>query len=120
MTTNAKKLVLLLGVVLTLWGAAPAGAQPAEPYQSPQRAMCEEELKKDAGWYAELKLQLKDDVHAEESATFTRNNRHVVIAYAAIWVLTIGFVVFLWMRQQALKTELARLSSELARAAKDE
>ncbi len=124
MTKPTTILFALLATLALGHGAAHA-IQPAEPgpnaapYVSPDRARCEAELGKDLGWYAELKLQLKDDVHRDEYATFQRNNRHVIIAYAAIWVLTVGFALLMFLRQRALHVELARLKSDLTRAAKD-
>ncbi len=112
-----KQILILIALLLT---ATAAYAEDDKPYVSPDRAHCEEELVKDRAWHDDLELQLYDNVHEKESATFTRNNQHVILAYAAIWVLTAGFVVFLWMRQQKLKTELARLTADLAKATKDE
>ena len=33
----------------------------------------------------------------------------MILAYAAMWIVAAGFVVFLWMRQMGLKTEIARV-----------
>ncbi len=121
-TTRLATIVLLLATLLvpvTALAIQPQERSPEAPYVSPDRDRCEIELRKDLAWYATLKLQLRDDVHADESATFTRNNRHVIIAYIAIWVLTVGFVVMMFLRQGRLQAEVARLSSELARATKD-
>lgn len=119
-TTRLVTLVLLLATLLVPVTAFAIEARvPDEPYVSPDRDKCEAELRKDLAWYATLKLQLRDDVHADESATFTRNNRHVIIAYIAIWVLTVGFVVMLFLRQGKLQAEIARLGGELAKASKD-
>lgn len=131
MITMHKPPILVPILLLLALGAATASAQPAaqpyappaaattDGYASPDRARCEAELRKDAGWYAELKLQLKDDVHQDEYATFQRNNKHVIIAYAAIWVLTVGFAFLMWLRHGKLAGELARLKSDIARGAKD-
>jgi CcmD family protein len=111
-------------VLLALLGGVAHAIEPKEPspsdapYVSPDRAKCEVEISKDLGWYAELKLQLKDDVHQDEYATFKRNNQHVIIAYAAIWVLTVGFAVLMWMRQKGLHAELARLKADIDKGSK--
>src|SRR5438270_8126895 len=38
--------------------------------------------------------------HDREAAVWTRNENHVIYAYAAIWILTMGFVGMMFMRQQ--------------------
>jgi hypothetical protein len=57
--------------------------------------------------------------HKRAAEDIAENERHVIYAYAAMWLLAAGFVVFLWWRQQALKTELAALRRELDAATKD-
>jgi hypothetical protein len=47
------------------------------------------------------------------------DQRQVILAYAALWVIAAGFVVFLWRKQGALKAEIAALRRELEDAAKD-
>ena len=112
---------LAITLLLALAGSRAATAQPAkEPprsYQSPMRAQCEAELAKDKGWNAELRDSLRPSVHEAEAALITRNNKHVVMAYAAIWILTVGFVVLLWFRQRRLLAELDALEKKVAKAA---
>jgi CcmD family protein len=79
---------------------------------------CLEELQ-DAGFSSELDKILVRRVHEEEAARFTQDQRHVILAYIAIWVLTAGFVGFLFLRQGKLRAEIERLSAEVERAAKD-
>ena len=57
--------------------------------------------------------------HKAAADQIAENERHVIYAYAAMWLLAAGFVVFLWWRQQALKTELAALRRELDAATKE-
>lgn len=78
-------------------------------------------------------IQLKDKVereqvlndvcilsqHKEAQADIAKNERHVIMAYAAMWLVAAGFVLFLWRRQQALKTEIAQLRRDLDAATKD-
>ena len=126
-TRFAAIVILALAVAGTLGSLSPARADQApEPpaatsgeYHSPLRATWRDEVRKDAGLKADIETALREGVHTRESATFTRNNRHVVIAYLAIWVLTVGFVVMMFLRQGRLQAEIARLSGELTRAAKD-
>jgi hypothetical protein len=57
--------------------------------------------------------------HEEAQDHIQRNERHVVLAYAALWVIAAGFVVFLWRRQGALRGEIAQLRRDLEAAGKD-
>lgn len=111
---------------VALAGVAPAAAQepgsaaaPAEPYRSPKRSECEDELAKDADWQADVKARLAPEVHEEDAQQMLTNRRHVVMAYAALWALAAGFVVFLWVRQRGLQAEIARLGREIEQATKD-
>lgn len=112
---------LAIAALLALAGSRAARAQPAkEPpraYQSPMRAQCEAELAKDRGWNAELKDSLRPSVHEAEAALIQKNKKHVVMAYAAIWILTVVFVILLWFRQRRLLAELAALEAKVAKAA---
>lgn len=62
---------------------------------------------------AEVELQ-----HENAAKAIAKNEKHVVLAYAALWVLAAGFLLFLWRRQQALKTEIANLKRDLEAATK--
>jgi hypothetical protein len=39
------------------------------------------------------------------------------MSYAALWMLSVAFLVLLWLRQQRLSAEIARLESDLKKAA---
>jgi CcmD family protein len=99
--------------------AAGAAQTPGEPYRSAMRSQCEDELARDADWRADVKLRLAPEVHAEDAQQMLTNRRHVVMAYAVLWVLVAGFVVFMWMRQRGLQAEIARLGREIEQATKD-
>ena len=57
--------------------------------------------------------------HQDAQYHVEKNERHVIYAYAAMWLVAAGFVVFLWRRQIALRGEIARLRADLDAAAKD-
>lgn len=99
--------------------AAAAPATPDAPYRSAMRSQCEDELAKDADWRADIKLRLAPDVHTEDAQQMLTNRRHVVMAYAALWALVAGFVVFMFVRQRNLQAEIARLEREIEQATKD-
>jgi hypothetical protein len=62
----------------------------------------------------ELTLQ----AHEDAAAHIEKNERHVVYAYSAMWVVSALFVIFLWLRQQKLNTEIVHLRADLAAAIK--
>jgi hypothetical protein len=109
-----------LPVVIACALLAPLGsAMAAEPYRSPMRAQCEAELDKDRGWWAELRQSVRPDVHEEDAKIMLRNKKHVVIAYGALWGLTVLFLVMMWLRQRRLVAEMERLAQQIARAASE-
>ena len=56
--------------------------------------------------------------HKAAGDAIAKDQKHVILAYAALWLLAAGFVVFLWRRQQALKTEIGQLRRDLEAASK--
>jgi hypothetical protein len=55
-------------------------------------------------------------VHRAEEKAIAKNERHVILAYAAMWVIAAGFLMMLWRRQQRLVAEIGQLHRELAEA----
>jgi hypothetical protein len=115
--------------------AAPAADAPAAPPASAQDA---EELRKTCAaalnanpefakavvaTYDKKAVELLDkqtlEQHTSAAAQVAENERHVIYAYAAMWILAALFLVYMWMRQQSLKNELLALRRELDAAAKD-
>lgn len=96
--------------------ASESGKPARPPYDSPYRQSCETELSKDSAWWFDLEARLRAQIHRQAAKEITTNNRHVVLAYGAMWLAAIGFVVVMWRRQQALKREIERLSRELKKA----
>lgn len=114
---KCKQIFLACVVLLCVGGQGVAQVKTDAPYQSPQKATCNAEFEKDAVWQAELKNRFRADLHEEESASMLRNNRHVVAAYGVIWVMMLGFMLYMYLNQRGLGTEIARLESELKKAA---
>ncbi|HEY5951870.1 MAG TPA: hypothetical protein VIV40_40520 [Kofleriaceae bacterium] len=133
------KLALIL--VLGLTGAAaaqpapapPAGdTQPAPPAASPAadaHKACVDALNADPALakrvvetYNKKAVEAIDqqtiDAHKRAAADIAENERHVIYAYAVMWIVAALFLVYMWRRQQGLKTELAQLRRELDAAAK--
>jgi hypothetical protein len=68
---------------------------------------------------AELRLQADQEQHQKAASAVEKNQKHVIMAYAAMWIIAAGFVMFLWRRQQALRGEIAGLKADLDAAIKD-
>jgi hypothetical protein len=54
----------------------------------------------------------------DAATSIARNEKHVLLAYMAMWVIAAGFLIFMWRRQQRLQTEIAQLRRDLEAAAK--
>ena len=67
---------------------------------------------------ANERLALVKKDHEDAALAIAKNERHVILAYAALWLLAAAFVIFLWRRQQLLKSEIAQLRSDLEAASK--
>lgn len=112
--------------------AAPASAesqppaQPPAPAQPPPdaRKLCTDAMNADPQFAAAIvkvadeKAAAKRDAdtlatHQDAVARVQKNERHVIYAYAAMWIVAAAFVLFLWRRQQALNAEIATLRRDL-------
>ena len=61
-----------------------------------------------------------EKLHQDAAARVATNEKHVILAYAAMWLAAVGFLVFLWRRQQGLKDQIARLTSDLDKALRED
>jgi hypothetical protein len=122
--------VLLLALAAVFVPPSNAAAQPESEanYASPMREQCEAELGRDHKWAASLqakiravyKNEVRPDVHTEDAGLMLTNKKHVVMAYSALWLLVVGFVALLWVRQQKLVSEIARLERDVKKAVEEE
>lgn len=110
-------------------------AQPPQPAPSPAelRATCAAALNANPTFANDLLRQLDEkkvvelakaqeafaSVQVEAGARVAKNQRHVIMAYAVMWVAAAVFVLFLWLRQRALRSQIDVLRSDLAAALKD-
>ena len=62
---------------------------------------------------------LRPEIHETDAQRMLRNKKHVVYAYAALWILTALFVLFMFLKQKNLTAELVRLRKDLDDAAKE-
>jgi hypothetical protein len=124
-------------------GSAAAGApapdqQPVPVPAAPaiDRAACTAAIAADDAWARELvtteqMVRIVKNIHGEELVAMSRaaavkdaesiakNKRHVIAAYAAMWLLSVAFLVFLWRRQAGLRGQIAQLERDLAAALED-
>lgn len=115
-TTILSLLVLMVGLALAP-RLASAQVKGAAPYVSEQRDQCIAELAKDAEIRVACMTAYSDEFHAQDARQITKNNKHVVMAYAALWGIVALFVVGMWLRQRKLTEQILRLEAELKKAA---
>lgn len=95
--------------------------QPPEPTPEELRKICADAMNKNPMFAEQIVKTINEDTylqHARAADAVKKNEKHVVMAYAAMWVLAAGFLLFLWRRQQSLKSEIANLKRDLEAAAK--
>lgn len=96
---------------------ASAQVKSPGPYVSEMRDACIAELAKDAEIRVACMTQYTDEFHAQDARQVTKNNKHVVMAYAALWAVVAIFVVGMWVRQRKLSEQIIKLEAELKKAA---
>ena len=83
---------------------------------------CMAAINSDQQWTDELastiEKRVRFKVHNEEAELIALNKKHVVLAYAVLWLISMGFLFSQWRRQQALKRQIAHLKSDLESAIK--
>jgi CcmD family protein len=138
MRNAMRSLVLFVVLLVPVWAAADPTSGP-EPTPAPAldpaaalqlRKTCADAMNanptfaddivraadKDA---AERRLAADTKQHDEAARHIATNERSVIVAYAAMWIVAAGFVIFLSKRQQALRGEIAQLRRDLDAAAKE-
>lgn len=95
--------------------------QPPEPTPAELRKICADAMNTSPGFADDIVKTINEDTarqHEKAAAAIAKNEKHVIMAYAAMWVIAAMFLMFLWRRQQALKGEIANLKRDLEAAAK--
>ena len=112
--------------------AVPTEAQPLAAAAAPavSKDACLAFIDADPALSAELTAKLRAHIdeqfwrdqeaatkkrHNDDATLIATNKRHVVMAYAAMWLLAVGFLAFLWQRQRGLVARLGELEARLSR-----
>lgn len=102
--------------------AAPTPAPGAQGGATPLalKHTCMAAINNDQEWTNELRGMVQKrmtfEAHDADAKLIALNKRHVVMAYAALWLLAVGFLLMQWRRQQALREQLEALRRELGAA----
>jgi hypothetical protein len=116
------KILLILALLCGIAAADGSGAAPAaapdpqlEAYKtSCTAAMNDPKYAESLALIIDKRLDQKTiDAHKDALYHIQKNEDHVIYAYAAMWVIAALLVAFLFLRQQALKTEIAALRRDL-------
>jgi hypothetical protein len=131
-----KKLIILvvLGFCVAVSGVAVAeqaalpepATAPVDPQADANRKACVDAMNANPEFARSIVLtadkqsdQRTIDAHVSTAKHIAKNQTHVILAYAAMWIIATLFVVFLWRRQQLLKLEILQLRKDLDAAAKE-
>jgi hypothetical protein len=91
--------------------------------QLTQRLLVDDEganelTKENLEWRALMKKELATEIHQQDADEMATNRKHVIMAYAALWVITALFIIYMYMRQVRLREEIARLERDIRDAAR--
>lgn len=119
------KLIVL--VLLVIGNVAAAESPPPAPSAADEaaRKTCVEAMNANPAFAKSIVATADKQIdartiaaHEQAAANIAENERHVLLAYAAMWIIAALFVVYLWRRQQALRMEIAQLRKDLDAAGK--
>ena len=71
-------------------------------------------------WNAQQLLEQSDAVQRADARAIATNKRHVILAYAGMWLVAVAFLILMWRRQQKLVAQIAGLKRDLDAALKDD
>jgi hypothetical protein len=102
----------------------PPAMPSATPTAAQLRQICADAMNADPSFKAAIQNSIDKQIdqqvlaaHEDADLHIQKNEKHVIIAYAALWALAALFVVFLWLRQLGLKREIDALKRDLEAAA---
>ena len=115
------RLLILISLVLAPTVALAQPSPPASADTAANRKACADAMNGDPTFAQAIVETINADTakqHREASVAVAKNEKHVFMAYAAMWVLAAAFLFFMWRRQQGLKNEIAQLKRDLEAAVK--
>ena len=122
------RIVIFLSVLCVAYSVAAAEsfAQPDSQSRLDLKQLCVRTMNTDPQFAASIVATVDRQIdnktlaaHADADYHIRKNQRHVVYAYAAMWLIAVAFVWFLFRRQVALQTEIEALRRDLDAAAKE-
>ena len=115
-----KKLIILVCLALSV-----SAASAQAPDVAALRKTCADAMNADPAFAKAIAAtvdkqidQKTIDAHTQANAFIAKNERHVLLAYGAMWVIAALFVAFFWIRQQKLRAEITQLRKDLDAAGK--
>ena len=103
----------------------PAAGAPARPPTDANREACVAAMNANPEFAKSIIATVDKQIdaktiaaHEQAAQQIAENEKHVLLAYAVMWLIAAGFVVFLWRRQQVLKGEIEQLRKDLEAAGK--
>jgi hypothetical protein len=116
------KILLILMLLCGLAAADGSGAVDASNVEALKQT-CAAAMNADPNFAKSIELTIDKqldaktiEAHQDAFHHIQKNENHVIYAYAAMWVIAALLVAFLFLRQQALKTEIAALKRDLSKA----
>jgi hypothetical protein len=105
--------------------SAPAEKKPPLPPPpagaADLRKTCADAMNADPSFAQQIVETINADTarqHFRAADAIAKNEKHVLLAYGAMWAIAAVFLIFMWRRQQGLKTEIAQLKRDLEAATK--
>ena len=108
-------------LILVMWVVAFGGVAYAQaPDAAALRKTCADAMNADPEFAKSIATTVDKQLdqktieqHKTAADKIAQNERHVIISYAAMWVIAALFVGFMWRRQLRLRVEIGQLRKEL-------
>lgn len=112
---------LIIIAFLLVTGFRGLALAQSAPDTAALRKTCADAMNADPTFAEAIVKTINEDTalqHARAADAIAKNEKHVLGAYAAMWILAAAFLIFMWRRQQKLVGEIAQLKRDLEAATK--